>query len=566
MKDIATPCLMSQQIAAKQIGKLENAGFVARTRSGRNTFCELAEPLMRICIEVKGNKTGHFRLFVEFLRLWFTTRELQQRHGAFHHDGTAAVAAAREALAAHPDNGRLLYELAHAYFAAGSVLDALDTINRVIALDPENPANHCYKADILLRLKRFEEAIAEAETVLVAEPNHGHSFGQIMEALVGLERTSDAEARASDIVRLAPDDPRALVAASRFHVSHDRLDRALELADRTIDIDADHTSNPRPDPVPDVGVPARQRGSAPLRRGHPRSVRTHCRLADALLYGGEVEEAVQVAVHLLHIDPGHDHAHHVRGRALMELGRAEAAIAAFDKLMPTTDSRSLLSLPPTPNASDTSPQPHDILTGSSNLPPTTSGCGCSAPDLPSNAMTSTPRSNTLPSSRRYRTVRSSVVCSPRRPPPQRNRSPPPGKPSAASTPGLQAAGTASPEGVRGGARGVFAQVRPRHLAEGLTGLRLVLGRLLDEGVLGAILTDLLIESIDGLAGALHDWETAIDSMASSLDELPDCRIPLQMLRAAVQYAKTADEEAPPPSAARAARAASRRPAISRNGR
>ena len=31
-------------------------------------------------------------------------------------------------------------------------------------------------------------------------------------------------------------------------------------------------------------------------------------------------------------------------------------------------------------------------------------------------------------------------------------------------------------------------------------------------------------------------------MASSLDELPDCRIPIEMLRAAVHYTNTADEK------------------------
>ena len=90
IKDISTPCLMSHQTAAKQIGELSTAGFVGRTRSGRNTFCELAEPLMRICIEVKDNKTQHFRLFVEFLRHWFTTRELERRHATFRHDEHSA--------------------------------------------------------------------------------------------------------------------------------------------------------------------------------------------------------------------------------------------------------------------------------------------------------------------------------------------------------------------------------------------------------------------------------------------------------------------------------------------
>ena len=32
-------------------------------------------------------------------------------------------------------------------------------------------------------------------------------------------------------------------------------------------------------------------------------------------------------------------------------------------------------------------------------------------------------------------------------------------------------------------------------------------------------------------------------MATSLDDLPDCRIPVEMLRAAVQHTKTADEKA-----------------------
>ena len=77
IKDIAVPSLMSHPTAAKQIGELVSAGFVRRTRIGRNAFCELSGPLMRICMEVKENRTRHFRLFVEFLRHWFTTAELQ---------------------------------------------------------------------------------------------------------------------------------------------------------------------------------------------------------------------------------------------------------------------------------------------------------------------------------------------------------------------------------------------------------------------------------------------------------------------------------------------------------
>ena len=621
VKDIATPCLMSQQTAAKQIGELENAGFVARTRSGRNTFCELAEPLMRICIEVKDNNTGHFRLFVEFLRHWFTTRELQQRHGTFHHndhdsdvdrlhveeaircslsdshapfvdalhdeakrcrdagdyrglatvqetlardggrvrdfgawvyalvmahDGAAAVAASDDALAVHPDNGRLLYDVAHAYVAADRVSDALDTINRAIDLEPQKLANHCYKADILLRLKRFEEAIAEAETVLVAEPDHWHSFEQIMQALVGLQRTADAEARASDLVQLAPNDPHALLAASRFHFSQDQLDRALELADRAIEIDSEYQSARQLRGLILFQMSEYGRASKDLRhfaKTHPQSVRTHCRLADALLYGEEFEEAVQVAEHLLHIDPEHDHAHYVRGCALMELGKAEEAITAFDKLMPTTHWRPLLSVATyaqrlehfaaaaryLDRVEELAPDDFKLWTQRTRL-------AIERDDFDA-ALEHAAKLQTLPNGSLLGRLFAAQATAAM-------------KPLTTAWETLGAVDTADYKQGEQLHRRAFVAVLtmsvrkfgPTHLAGGLAGLRIVLGRLLDEGVLGAILTDLLIESADSLAGALQDWETAIDSIAASLDELPDCRIPLEMLRAAVQYAKTADEK------------------------
>ena len=86
IKDISTPCLMSHQTTSKQIGALAATGFVRRIQSGRNTYCELSEPLMRICIEIKDNRTQHFHLFVEFLRHWYSNRELEQRITVLEHD------------------------------------------------------------------------------------------------------------------------------------------------------------------------------------------------------------------------------------------------------------------------------------------------------------------------------------------------------------------------------------------------------------------------------------------------------------------------------------------------
>ena len=128
IKDISTPCLMSHQTAAKQIGELETAGFVSRMRSGRNTFCELSEPLMRICIEVKDNKTQHFRLFVEFLRHWFTTREL---------DRPADSIAAYDELLPTGDSRSLLFA-AESVREIGDYASAERYLDRVAELQPDN--------------------------------------------------------------------------------------------------------------------------------------------------------------------------------------------------------------------------------------------------------------------------------------------------------------------------------------------------------------------------------------------------------------------------------------------
>ena len=621
VKDISTHCLMSQQTAAKQIGELGTAGFVSRNRSGRNTFCELSEPLMRICIEVKDNKTQHFRLFVEFLRHWFTSRELERRHAAYQQDappavvdrlhveeavkcslvdrqepfmdalhveakrcrdagdyrdlamvqetlaqdrgsardygiwvwalvqagdGQSAIAAGQEAAARHPGDDELLLELTNAYFMEDRFDEALATIDRAIAFG-EKPFHHCARANLLLRLKRFEEAITEAEALLAAEPDHWHSIDQIIQGLDGLGRVAEAQVRARALVQLAPAEPSALIAAARFYGSQHRLDRALELADKALSIDADHQGarQVRGFVLFDM---ADYRGAAVELRQfasrHPQSVRTHCRLADSLLCSEEFEEAIEVAEHLLDIDPEHSHAYLVRGCALVELGRSEEAMVAFDKLLRANHCPYLLT------AASYARQGGDYEAAQRYL-------GRVAERDPDKrelwierfylyidrgafdaALESAKRVETLPGgSLLGRLLAAQAVAA--------------GRPlgEALETVGACVEAEHFEGDVLLHQKAVVAiltmSVRkfgPRYLPEGLLKLRRLLVSLLHEGVLGRILTDLLIENVGRFAGSLDEWENALDGLASSLADLADCQIPLGMLHAAVTYTKTGDEK------------------------
>ena len=621
VKHISASCLMSQQTAAKQIGELATAGFVSRNRSGRNTFCELSEPLMRICIEVKDNKTQHFRLFVEFLRHWFTSRELERRRTAHTHDaslavldclhveeavrcsladrqepfmdalhaeaqccldagdyrgyatiqrtlardggkaryyrrwvdalvragdGESAIAAGREAVAKLPGDVELLEHLMDAYFMEDQFGEALATVDQAIALD-DQPDHHCFRADILLHLERFEEAIAEAEAVLDAEPDHSHSVEQIILGLVGLGRVADAEVRARNLVQRVPSEPSALLVTARFHALQGQLSRALEYADKALCIDADNQRARQLRGILLYDMAEFQSAAADLRHHasqNARSIPTHCRLADCLLWSGQFKEAIEVAERLLEIDPSHGHAHLVRGSAYVKLRRLEEATAAFDELLRTNHCPYLLAAVWDLRQSGDYEAAERYLDRVEELDSESRDLWFERFYLSIDqgafdaAVESAARVEMLPGgSLLGRLLAAEAIAA--------------GRPLRDA---LEAIGVCieaelfkddeelhQDQMVAILTRSV-RNFGPRYLPDGLAKLRSLLASMLHEGVLGRILTDLLIDSVSRFEGTLDEWESALGGLASSLADLPDCRIPLGMLHAAVTYTKTGDKK------------------------
>ena len=621
VKEVSTPCLMSQQTAAKQIGELETAGFVSRTRAGRNTFCELSEPLMRICIEVKDNKTQHFRLFVEFLRHWFTTRELERRHAAFQRDdliadldrvhiaeairctladqrepltdalcdeaeqcwnvqdyrglaaiqetlvqdtggaddywiwmhalrmagnGNSAIAVGQRAAAKHPDDADLQYQLAHAYCDEDRFLEALSAIDRAVDLDGKDAAYLCLRADILLQLKRFEEAIESAQAVLVTEPDHWHSLEQIIRALVCLDRLPDAETRASELVELAPTEPRALVIASGVHRSRNQLGLALGLVERALDIDADDQGARRLRGFILFDKGDYLRASEDLQQSsfhYSSCVSTHCRLTDALLLSGNFEEAIKVARRLIETDAEHFHSYYALGRALIGLGRPSDAIAAFDKLLSTNDCYSLLYAAEQLRSVGEYASAERYLDRAAELQPDNRELWIERSLLHIHqgafhvAAESAVRLETLPGGMlmgRLLGAQAAAATKPLGVVLDRLR--------AVDLEDFESDEERHVEAIAGVLTVSVRNFGPRDLSQGMATLRVLFTDRLDHGVIGRILTNFLKQQMDGaLAGSLEDWETTLEGLASSLADLPDCHIPVDMLQAAVKYSKTGNK-------------------------
>ena len=100
---------------------------------------------MRICIEVKDNKTQHLRLFVEFLRHWFSNRKLDHRFAALEYIADApvldrvhsedAIADAESALKMEPDHWHSLVQDAQAAATTSPLDAALEPLGAAIDLD-----------------------------------------------------------------------------------------------------------------------------------------------------------------------------------------------------------------------------------------------------------------------------------------------------------------------------------------------------------------------------------------------------------------------------------------------
>ncbi len=83
VKDIAKRLFTTPQTISSQLQDLREKGYVTANQRGRESLYEISEPLMRICVEVKENSTHEpLRLLVDFLRVWYDDKDLDERLGA----------------------------------------------------------------------------------------------------------------------------------------------------------------------------------------------------------------------------------------------------------------------------------------------------------------------------------------------------------------------------------------------------------------------------------------------------------------------------------------------------
>lgn len=419
IKDLAEASMMSQQTASKQIHELAKQGYVVRISAGRSTYVELAEPLMRICIEIKDNRTKQLRLFVEFLRHWYSSREIRSKcsrikaglleserltylHLAaaanecdtFHVDpfldalddegwecfnsddyrglaevktklieergyeedfalGAFALRESGDAQSAKrivsdgikkfPNSGKLRYENAMTLFEASEFDAALCAIDEAISLSKNRISYLCLRGEILIQLQRFEDVIRNEDEQLQLEPSHSHSYLQKSIAYEEIGRLNDALMCAQLLVDHEPDKSLALT----------RLSYCLQLVGRNEDalsalarLDSSLMLNPQFYFSKSSALSSLGRNSEAVEtlkdfvKNNPNNARGLCLLSQKLVAAEQFEEGVQYSRRLLQIEPNHTHAYLDMMTSYLGMERPDEALKCLDLLLDQDDEAS----------------------------------------------------------------------------------------------------------------------------------------------------------------------------------------------------------------------------------
>ena len=183
VKEIARRCFISHQTASSQLKDLLIKGYVVKETQGRESFYELQEPLMRICLEVKKQGGEPIKLFIDFLRIWYTYDELKDMLKQLSDDCLERqyilIALESQSLSAQTDSIKndkeieILITKALEAYQQKKFAVALSFCDQILQSNETKSIRHIrtIRVGSLIELNKYEEAL-KCTNKLLAEDNN----------------------------------------------------------------------------------------------------------------------------------------------------------------------------------------------------------------------------------------------------------------------------------------------------------------------------------------------------------------------------------------------------------
>jgi len=177
---------------------------------------------------------------------------------------------------------------------------ALRNCEQAIAVNSGDPEAHNVRGNVLLRLKRYDDAVASFDKVIELKPDYPQPYNSRGNALQALRRFDEAVESYETAIALKPDYAAAYSNRGNALQSLERFENAIESYGKAIIL------------KPDYGDAYNNRGVAFKRLGG-------------------FDEALQDFETAMALLPDHAGLHNNRGNALQELKRFEDAIESYDR-------------------------------------------------------------------------------------------------------------------------------------------------------------------------------------------------------------------------------------------
>lgn len=305
VKEIAKRCFITPQTASSQLKDLRDRGYVSSTSAGRDAYYELAEPLMRLALEVKNQRNGHVRLFLDFLRHWYARTELVDLLARTPTE-YATERAYLESVLAEDENSKdapQIQTLNQEWGQAARALEwerALSVAQKLVELRG-GAVEWVTLGHTLVNLKAHDEAIAVFERALGIDNTFPSAWTGFSLALMGANRIDEALAAISAGIAADPLNPYCHGVHGMILLQLRRVDEALAALDISLER------------LPNQVIILRQR-------------------SNALFLMGRFDEALESLDVAARVDPLSVDLQVGRGELLIRMGRPSDALRTFEAL------------------------------------------------------------------------------------------------------------------------------------------------------------------------------------------------------------------------------------------
>ncbi len=246
-----------------------------------------------------------------------------------------AVAGYKSIVDREPGNVDALFLLGRAYCQTGRFQDGAALFRKVIARHPKHAPAHTLLGRVAAQGGDLEGALTSYDRAIAADPNSAMAFANKADALDALGRHAEAVEAYDKALGLEPSNlaawcnrGSALQALDREAEAVDSFRRALALKPDMVEVHFNLANALRASNQPDAAIDHYRRAIA-LRPGFAEA---YINLAAVFLSHSRWDEAVQCCETAGRLRP-EVMPYNTLGLALMNLGRYDESLSAFDKLL-----------------------------------------------------------------------------------------------------------------------------------------------------------------------------------------------------------------------------------------